>query len=146
MRKETYPGNPTLHHHLSVHLRVHPFQLLSQTYLTGRDVKTEFFSNLHSHLASQAFPPLVTITTHNLQHTAGIITETDRKERLLMHLLRGPLTSLSSPGERWASCDLQPCQLDCKWYSCLCTPLTPGSRFLCSPNTQHPQNQSRRYS
>lgn len=69
-----------------------------------------------------SFSPLITITTYNLQHTAGIVIEKDRKERLLMYLLRGPLTSLSSCGELWTSCDLRPCQLDCKWYSCLCTP------------------------
>lgn len=107
MSGEIYPGNDTLCHHPSVCLCVHSSQLLYPTYLTGRDVKTEFFSNLHSLLAPQSFFLLTTITTYNLKYTVGITIERDRKERLSTYLLGGPPTSLSS-GELGASCDLGP--------------------------------------
>lgn len=60
-------------------------------------------------------------------HSWNLYRERQKGEALDVSLQGSSVTSLSPPGELWASCDLGHCQLGCKLCSCLCALLAPGS-------------------
>lgn len=60
-------------------------------------------------------------------HSWNPYQEWQKGEALYVSLQGSSLTSLSLPGELWASCDLGHCQFGHKLCSCLCALLAPGS-------------------
>ena len=81
-------------------------------------------------LPPRLYPVPVTITTHNPQPTIrswNRYRERQKGEDFDVSLQGSSLTSLSPPGELWASYDLQHCQLGYKQSSCLCVLLACGS-------------------
>lgn len=67
---------------------------LFQTYLTCKGCTDELMSNLTFPLASLVLFSPVTVTTHNLQYTAGIFILKVRKKKLLIYLFGGLLWHL----------------------------------------------------
>lgn len=80
-------------------------------------------------------------------HSWNCYRKRQKVEALDVSLQGSSPTSLSPPGERWASCDLRRCQLGCKWSSCFCVLLAPGSSVgrllsICAVSFQHPRAPS----
>lgn len=82
-------------------------------------------------MSSLYFPSYSPSCHHNntqpVIHSWNCYWERQKGEAFDVSLQGSSLTSLSPPGELWASWDLQLCQLGCNRCSCLCARLAPGT-------------------